>query len=460
MNPIPENWKDVPVTLVGMGRSAVGAALLLQHHGAQPFVTDMAYGDSLAPWCEALDAGGIAYETGGHTARAWCDPEVVVVSPGVPPAIAPLQAMREKGIPVIGELELAYHFSRAPLLAVTGTNGKTTVTELLHHLLTTLGFRSRLAGNNHTSFSAAVLEGEAPDYYVLEVSSYQLETVEHFAPWVGAVLNLTPDHLGRHGDMAGYGAAKVRLFGSGTPAAAFGILNADDERVATMSLPPDVEVQSFSVESVPSRGLYSDGNSLWINGDVFSDIRFPLPGLHNRANVLAALSVLHAGGFDMAACLEALASFSGVVHRLEYLGKHAGRRWYNDSKSTNIDSLRVALESFDEPVILLAGGQGKGSSYDSLRTTVGERVRKLIAFGAEGPRLAESFDGAAPVAVVGDLAEAVGLAREESKPGETVLLSPGCASFDQYDNFEARGEHFRALVQQLDQEELHPCTEK
>ena len=460
MNPIPENWNNVSVTLVGMGRSAVGAATLLAHHGARPFVTDVSDGASLAPWCEALDALGIPYEIGGHTARAWEAPAVVIVSPGVPPSIAPLEAMRERGVPVIGELELASRFAQAPVLAVTGTNGKTTVTELLHHVVQALGFRSRLAGNNHTSFSAAVLDDEMPDYYVLEVSSYQLETVDRFAPWIGAILNLTPDHLGRHGDMKGYGAAKARLFGAGTRTAQCAILNADDAEVVALSLPSGIEKSVFSVETAPPLGLYSDGASLWIDGEKAGALQFPLPGRHNRANVLAALTVLHVGGFDMAACLGALTSFTGVAHRLEHLGVLAERHWYNDSKSTNIDSLRVALESFEEPVVLLAGGQGKGSSYDSIRATVGEHVRHMVAFGVEAPVLAKAFQGETDVHVVQDMVEAVRLAHHLSAPGETILLSPGCASFDQYDNFEARGEHFRTVVRQLDQEELHPCTEK
>ncbi len=456
MNPIPENWKDVPVTLVGMGRSAVGAAALLQHHGARPFVTDVADGTSLVPWCDALDARGIPYEIGGHSARAWEGPAVVIVSPGVPSAIAPLQAVRERGIPVIGELELASRFTQTPVLAVTGTNGKTTVTELLHHVLKTLGFRSRLAGNNHTSFSAAVLDEDCPDYYVLEVSSYQLETVDRFAPWMGAVLNLTPDHLGRHGDMEGYGAAKARIFGTPPHVAHVAILNADDGQVASLPLPSGVEQLFFSVESPPPRGLYSDGTSLWIDGEQTGLLQCPLPGRHNRANVLAALTMLHAGGFNMAACLDALSSFSGVAHRLEHVGILADRHWYNDSKSTNIDSLRVALESFDTPVVLLAGGQGKGSSYDSIRATVREHVCHMVAFGAEAPVLAAAFQGDTDVRVVQDMVEAVRLAHHLSAPGTTILLSPGCASFDQYDNFEARGAHFTAVVRQLDEEESHP----
>ncbi len=459
MNPVPQNWKDVSVTLVGMGRSAVGAAALLQHHGARPFVTDVSSGDTLTPWCAALDALEIPYETGGHTPRAWSAPEVVVVSPGVPPSIAPLLAMRERNIPVIGELELASRFAEAPVLAVTGTNGKTTVTELLHHILKALGFRSRLAGNNHTSFSAAVLD-ETPDYYVLEVSSYQLETVDSFVPWIAAILNLTPDHLGRHGDMNGYRAAKARLFGTSSRAAAFGVLNADDAALATMAMPPGIDVRAFSLKMVPPSGLYSDGECLWLDGEKGVAVTFPLPGLHNRANVLAALTMLQAGGFNMAACLDALGDFPGVAHRMEDLGVQAQRHWYNDSKSTNIDSLRVALESFPEPVVLLAGGQGKGSSYDSIRATVAGHVRPLIAFGAEGPALATAFGENTDVHVVPDMAVAVELAHQLSAAGDTILLSPGCASFDQYDNFEARGEHFRALVQQLAQEESHSCTEK
>ena len=453
MNSHEHIWTGVPVTLVGMGRSAVGAAALLQRQGALPFVSDAAGGPALSPWCAELDQLAIPYEVGGHTDRAWSAPEMVVVSPGVPPGIAPLKAQRERGIPVIGELELAFRFAEAPIIAVTGTNGKTTVTELIAHTLRECGYRVALAGNNHTAFSTVVGVPEVPDYYVLEVSSYQLESVATFRPWIGAVLNLTPDHLGRHGTMEGYGEAKAGIFGRNDSVASFAVLNSDDERVSSLAIPSATTHIGFSVNRPLSSGVYSDGEHLWIDGRQDRSFTTPIPGLHNRANTLAALAVLHVGGFDLDACMNAIATFPGVEHRLEYLGEVGDRIWYNDSKSTNIDSLRVALESFDRPVTLLAGGQGKGSSYVSLLPLVEKAVARCIAYGAEGPTLVAAFDGATATVQVDTLSEAVQRAYTNSAPGETILLSPGCASFDQYENFEARGAHFKELVAAIAKEE-------
>jgi UDP-N-acetylmuramoylalanine--D-glutamate ligase len=452
-----DNWNELPVTIVGMGRSAVGAAALLQKHGARPMVTDAADGPELDRWRAELDRLGIPCEVGGHSEGAWRRADLVVLSPGVPPARIPADELAERGVEVIGELELASRFSQAPILAVTGTNGKTTVTELLHFLLTRCGCRSRLAGNNHTSFSAALCDDSGPEYYVLEVSSYQLETVATFSPWIGAVLNLTPDHLGRHGSMANYGLAKTRVFGSAARGADYAVLNGDDPQVSSMQTPADARRVTFSLCQAMPSGLFSDGNQLWIDGELRGDLSFPLPGTHNRANVLAALAMLHAGGFDLDRCLEALPDFPGVVHRLEPLGCSSDRLWYNDSKSTNLDSLRVALESFGEPVVLIAGGQGKkGSSYKTLKSLVSSNVSHLVAYGAEGPLLGRTFEAVVPVSVVPDLPRAVDSAFSHSDSGDTVLLSPGCASFDQYSDFEARGEHFRALVGALDNEEVLP----
>ncbi|MBX3176249.1 MAG: UDP-N-acetylmuramoyl-L-alanine--D-glutamate ligase [Candidatus Hydrogenedentes bacterium] len=444
--------QGVPVTIVGLGRSAAAAAALLRAVGARPFVTDSADTPPQAPWRAELEELGVPFETGGHTDRAWDAAGLVVLSPGVPPSIAPVQALRKRGVPVLGELELASRFARAPLLAVTGTNGKTTVTEMLRHILVEIGYRAALAGNNHTAFSSAVLADPSPDYFVLEVSSYQLETIETFRPYVGAVLNLTPDHLGRHGDLDGYAAAKARLFLNQQPGKDVAVLNGDDPRVRTMAVPEGVRHIHFQLEAVPETGLGWDGAGLVVDGQSIP-MRCPLPGRHNLENALAALAVLHGAGLSIPDSIRALESFRGVAHRLEFAGSRGGIAFYNDSKSTNVDSLRVALEAFEQPVTLIAGGQGKGSSYTPLAPLVRARVRHLVALGEDGPVLARALSEAAPVTVVRDMAAAVAEAIARTPPGGTVLLSPGCASFDQYANFEERGAHFKALVGALTEEE-------
>lgn len=438
------SWSGLEVTIVGLGRSAVGAAHLLVQQGARPFVTDSGAGPKIAPWVAELDRLGVPHETGGHTARAWLNADLIVLSPGVPPSIAPVQSALARGIPVIGELELASRFADAPLLAVTGTNGKTTVTEMMRHALRVLGYDAVLAGNNHLSFSKAVADNPRPDFFVLEVSSYQLETADTFRPRSGAVLNVTPDHLGRHGTMENYAETKARLFRHQATAHEAAVLNGDDPLVRAMVTPPQARRLYFSLTD-PCANLYGDGASVRVAGAALP-FRCPVPGRHNLANALAALGVLYGAGLDPEACLGALESFVAVEHRLEWAGARDGVAFYNDSKSTNIDSLRVALESFDQPVTLIAGGEGKGASYAGLVPLVREKVTHFVAMGAEGPLLAEAFGAAVTVEVVGDMSAALSAAVAVTPAGGVVLLSPGCASFDQYANFEERGAHFKRLV--------------
>jgi len=450
--------KDVIV--VGMGRSAMGAVDLLLREGAAPFVTDAAPPSALAGSTEALKPRGVAFETGGHAeaarriarareAAGSAAAMLVVLSPGVPPDLPFLAEAREAGIPVLGELELAARFAAAPILAVTGTNGKTTVTELLHAMIAACGHRVLLAGNNATPLSSAVL-APTPEYYVLEVSSYQLETTRKFRPWIGAVLNLTPDHLGRHKTMEQYAAVKRGLFArqqQGDTA----ILNADDRWTSAMTPPAGVAAWQFSTKRRVAPGLWLDGQDIRDGGEAvaaLSDLR--LPGRHNQQNALAALAMMRAGGFDWERTLDGLRAFRGVEHRLEMLGSLDGVDYCNDSKSTNVESLRVALESFSHPLILIAGGRGKeASDYEGLAPLLRQRVKAVVVLGEEAPRLAAAWGGTVPVEQVTAMDAAVAIARARADSGDVVLLSPGCASFDQYRNFEERGRHFKALFQEF-----------
>jgi len=437
------------VTVVGMGRSALGAVRLLLHQGARPFVTDASDGPSLAPHIAALDALGVPYETGGHGNEAFANAALVIVSPGVPPGIPPLAAARAAGIPVVGELEYASRFLKGTLLAVTGTNGKTTVTELLRHLIAGCGHSVALAGNNDTPLSEVALMEPQPDYVVAEVSSYQLEMCVTFHPHIAAVLNLTPDHLGRHGDMSGYAAVKAGLFarqGAGDVA----VVNADDPWTKTMAVPVTVERAAFSIEGPVPDGVYASEDGFHAQAARIATMADnPLPGKHNRANVAAALAMVRAAGMDWERVVAALRTFRGVEHRIEPVCDIGGVPWYNDSKSTNIDSLRVALESFDRPIVLIAGGRGKGSDYGVLRDTVRNSVKTLVVIGEDAPLLEAAFGDLAPTRRAGSMAEAVRVAHAEASPGDVVLLSPGCASFDWYANFEERGRDFKACVQRL-----------
>ncbi|HPO13044.1 MAG TPA: UDP-N-acetylmuramoyl-L-alanine--D-glutamate ligase [Candidatus Hydrogenedentes bacterium] len=440
------------VTVVGMGRSGIGAVKLLLSEGAEPYVTDAKNDISLLEHRKALDALDVQYELGGHSEHAFANTSLVVISPGVPVNLPQLRTAREQGVPVLAELELAWRFCRSKVIAVTGTNGKTTTTELLRAMIASCGSTVALAGNNDTPFSLTVLQRTAPEYVVLEVSSYQLEAVDQFRPWIGAVLNLTPDHLSRHGGMEHYARVKERIFarqGEGDVA----VINDDDPWTAEMTAPDDVRLLAFSTQKRVLDGLWVDGEVIRRRYTAVARLSDnPLPGRHNLSNVLAALTIMRAGGFNWEKTLEGLRSFKAVEHRIEHVLKADGVNYYNDSKSTNIDSLRVALESFTQPVVLIAGGRGKGSDYRVLRELMQERVKKLVTLGEDAPKLTEAFGDVVAVEQAENMAGAVALARASADAGDVVLLSPGCASFDMYSNFEERGRDFKACVARMTRE--------
>ncbi len=445
----PMELEGKRITLVGLGRSSVAAARLVIRHGATPFITEQGDNRALAPWLEQCRHYAIPFETGGHSDSAFSRPDMIVLSPGVPLEAACLEQARRRRIAMMGELELAWRFCRAKALAVTGTNGKTTVCTLVHAMLTACGHTVALAGNNDTPLSRVVMDDMQPDYVVLEVSSYQLETTDRFHPCIAAVLNITPDHLGRHGSMDNYAAMKARLFqnleiGDAT------IRNADDTLVMALPVPETPTHYYFSLRCPAPNTWYVDDSAVFFGErQVAWCADNPLPGEHNMANVLAAMAMMHAGGFDLDAVVGALRAFPGVEHRIERVMSLDGVDYYNDSKSTNVDSLRVALESFTRPIVLIAGGRGKGSDYRTLRPLVTARVKRLIVFGEDGPQLESAYSDCVPVECAASMMDAVRRARRACTPGDVALLSPACASFDMYDNFEARGKDFKDCLRRL-----------
>ncbi len=435
------------VTIVGMGQTARALARLLVREGASPFVTDAGSGDKLAPFCRELDAEGIPHETGRHTDAAFEGAALVIPSPGVSPTIEPIRKAREAGADVVGEMEFAFPYCRSRILAVTGTNGKTTTTELLRVLVASCGHTVALAGNNAFPFSAAVMLDPAPEYIVLEVSSYQLETARAFRPWIGAVLNVTPDHLARHGTIEAYAGVKATMFAQQRQGD-HAIVNADDALVRDMANGSAARVWPFSLLEPQAHGLWLRGNEICLDGEVValaSDTQ--LPGRHNLQNVLCALSMMRAGEFDWNKTIEGLRTFPGVEHRIEHVATADGIAFYNDSKSTNVDSLKVALEGMTRPVVLIAGGRGKGSDYGVLRGLVERSVRALVTLGEDAPQLETAFGDLVPTERATDMADSVRRAAAAARPGDAVLLSPACASFDMYDNFEHRGRVFKQCVQ-------------
>jgi len=438
--------KGKKVTVVGLGETALAVVRLLLREGARPFVTDLSDGPKQSKLREALEASDVRCELGGHSRAAFDGAALVIPSPGVPPDVEAIERARAAGADVIGEMEFAFAYSRSRLLAVTGTNGKTTVTELLTALIGACGHRVRLAGNNAYPFSAAVMIEPPPEFIVLEVSSYQLETARSFRPWVAAVLNVTPDHLARHRSIEAYAAVKARVFAK-QRAGDVAVVNYDDPLVRPMADGSQASVWPFSQKTRLDSGLWCDGETIRLGNEAVAHVAdIQLRGRHNIENVLCALSAMRAGGFDWLATIEGLRAFKGVEHRIEYVAESGGVAFYNDSKSTNVESLRVALESLDGPVVLIAGGRGKGSDYAVLEGLVRERVRKMLVLGEDAPKLEQAFAMVSDVERVKDMASAVARATAAARPGDVVLLSPGCASFDMYENFEHRGRVFKECV--------------
>lgn len=437
------------VVIAGLGRTAVALARLVQRMGGEPFVSDCVDTPALAPHRAALEAANIPYEVGGHSHRIFRTCDIVVPSPGVSPRIAPILTAVAAGATLSCEFDLAFPHCRSTIIAVTGTNGKTTTTEWLRAMVAACGHPVGLAGNNDHPFSEAVLDDPAPEWLVLEASSYALEGIQHFRPRLGAVLNLTPDHLARHGTMRAYAAAKRRLFAH-CNAQDTAVLNQDDPAVYAMRAGLRAHLRTFSLDHRVDAGLYLQNSDIREGGrTVASAAEIPLPGRHNVANALAALTMLRADGFNWDKVLEGMRGFRGVEHRIEFVGEFGGIRIYNDSKSTNIDSLRVALESFEEPLVLIAGGQGKGAEYGVLQPLIAQRVDHLVVFGDDAPLFAAAFSSVTSVERAATLEEAVCKALEAAAPDRVLLFSPACASFDMFTNFEERGRAFKAIARRL-----------
>jgi UDP-N-acetylmuramoylalanine--D-glutamate ligase len=434
------------ITIVGAGKTAQSLAALLLAKGAHPFVSESAAKENCTEAVEAFGAMGVDCEFGCHTEDRFRECDWVIPSPGVSPKTDPVSIAIENGVSVIGEMEMASRFVSSKILAVTGTNGKTTTTEWLGEVLNLSDKPCKVVGNNDTPLSQIAIMKDQPEYLVVEVSSYQLETMDSFHPVSAAVLNLTPDHLGRHDTMEEYASVKSRIFSNQTEGDT-AVINLDDPYVASMPVPENVRYSTFSLYDASANWTIDHD---WIVHDLQPFLAvdsIPLPGNHNLYNALAVLSLAESVGVESGALQSSIQSFKGVEHRIEFVGECGGVRYFNDSKSTNLDSLKVALESFSSPLILLAGGEGKGSDYRLLNDLVKEKVKTVILYGADAQPIHEAWSGCTQSSVVADIDEALQRADSVSQPGDVVLLSPACASFDQFQNFEVRGTHFKNLVQ-------------
>ena len=432
--------KGKEVVVLGLGISGMEAAKLLQDHCANVTIRDDAA--DKAPVLEragVLRQRGITVELGAaiqdSTAFDFC-----VLSPGIDPHKPLVRSLSQAGLPTFGELELAYRFCECPIVAITGTNGKTTTTELVNAVLAAGGKRTMPAGNIGTAFSEAVRDSKDLDVMVVEVSSFQLEHICDFRPRVSVHLNLTPDHLDRYKTMEEYEAAKWEIFRNQTP---------DDVAIVNTNLRlPPIRAKRVTISSAGDAADYQllDGWLVAHGRQVLEQSRTNLIGPHNAENMLAALAVADLYEIPREATVRALCAYRPLPHRLEKIADIGGVTFLNDSKATNIDALEKALMAMRAPVVLIAGGKDKGLDFTGLRPLVREKAKAVVLIGQMTEQLFEAWNSATPCTRATSLADAVEQAHGLAKPGDIVLLSPGCSSFDMFKSFEDRGDQFRALV--------------
>jgi UDP-N-acetylmuramoylalanine--D-glutamate ligase len=440
------------VLVVGLGKSGAAAALFLKQRGARVTVSDTKTQHELQEQIPGLLDAGVTVETGGHGERTFRGQDLIVVSPGVPVETPQLRQARELGIPIIGEVELATRFLQGHLIAITGSNGKTTTTALVGEVIARGGGMSLVGGNIGTPAISLTAESTPDCYVVLEVSSFQLETVHTFHPEVAVVLNITPDHLDRHSTFQAYVDAKSRIFENQVDSD-YAVLNADDPACAGLAGRTRARNVWFSRACEVEHGAQvKDGTIIFrdLKGDreVMPVSAIKLKGAHNLENVLAAVCVGMLLQIEPRLIRCAVEEFKAVEHRLEYVATIRGVEYYNDSKATNVDATIKALESFPGNIHLILGGKDKGSDYSVLNRLLRERTKRVYTIGAAAAKIESQITGSA-IEPAGTLDAAVRKAAAAARPGDIVLLAPACASFDQFQNYEHRGRAFKQVVLEL-----------
>ena len=441
------------VTVVGAARSGVAAAELLVRRGASVTLTDVR---------EHLDEetrlrqAGVELELGGHKAETLLRSDLIVTSPGVPYRQPLIEAARQEGVPVMGELELASRWLRGRIVAITGTKGKSTTTTLTGRMLEAGGHRVLVGGNIGHALSAQVDESTEDTIHVVEASSFQLEATETFHPWIAVLLNFSPDHLDRHSTVDEYAAAKKRIFARQT-AEDWAVLNADDPITLAMAEANRSRRLLFSLQGRIADGVVVDGNTIVRRDGVGREPLVPLSairliGPHLVADVLAAAAVASLAGVGGAAMTRAVEGFSSLEHALEPAGEVVGVRFVNDSKATNIEAARRAIESFDRVVVVILGGRFKGGDFRDLAEPLASKQATVIAIGESRPLIAEALSGRVAVHAADDMSSAVRTAFASASPGQTVVLAPACASFDMFRDYAERGHAFKREVRRLAEE--------
>jgi UDP-N-acetylmuramoylalanine--D-glutamate ligase len=440
------NFEGANVAVIGTKRSGLAAVKLLQQAGAHV----RALSDQPLNHEESAIFHDLKVEVGFQEKEKWGTPtDVVVISPAVPADLPLLSAARGKGIPVIGEVELASYFLKGPVIGITGTNGKTTTTALTGHLLDQCKIPCQVGGNIGTAVASLVNESRDGQWNVLELSSFQLETIYHFHAQAAACLNVTPDHLDRHRNFEKYAAVKARLFETQREGSA-AVLNYDDKTCRAYSRQTKGEVFWFSSTQRVPVGIWLDGEYLvWQSRPFLRRTQIKIRGLHNLENVMAACLLANIAGAEVPDIARAVETFPGVEHRLEFVRSLHGVDYFNDSKATNVDSTRKAIDAFKGHLWIILGGKDKDSDYRPLREALGQKAKAALLIGAAAPIIRNHLEGAVTLVDAGTLKDAIRLANQGAEAGDVVLLAPACASFDQFENYEHRGQVFKRLVNDL-----------
>ena len=443
------------VLVVGLGKSGLSVARYLSKKGAQVGVSELREEAELdRALLQDTWQLGIALETGGHKEETFLNADMIIVSPGVPLDIGPLKAAEEAGIPILGEMELASRLTDTPIVAVTGTNGKSTVTAFLGSMLKGAGLEAFVGGNIGTPLMDYAAGDWRADYALVEVSSFQLDTMQNFSPMISLVLNITPDHLDRYPDYEAYVQSKLSIFRN-QGAGQYAILNDDDQTLSQFEPAGGVSVLRYGLERRQNRQAHVQGMSIMAHlpgekEQFFGLEGFKLPGRHNLENLMGVILVGLLLGIGPRIMQKTIEQFQGLPNRLEHVGTLRGVDFYNDSKATNVDAALRAVATFDRPIVLIAGGRHKGADYLPLVEASTGKVRKAIFLGEAKHILAEAFKGTIPFALAEDMRDAVSQSFSSSEPNDVVLLAPACSSFDMFTDYAHRGKVFREEVERLD----------
>jgi UDP-N-acetylmuramoylalanine--D-glutamate ligase len=460
--------KNKNIVVVGLGRTGLATARFLHQKGARVLVADTADEAQLGDSVRTLREMGVALELGPHRIASFQNADLIVVSPGVPHTIEPIEQAKSRGIPLMSEVELASRFIKEPIVAVTGTNGKTTTTELLGQMLQNSGVSVFVGGNIGNPLIEYVRSGQKKQVVVAEISSFQLDTIDSFRPKVSVLLNITADHLDRYPDFEAYADSKIRVF-KNQQADDVAVLNGSDPLIRSKTKEIKSQRLFFPAPGAGEQGAVLNGKRIILNLDklkrIQSAIRNPhsafrnpeyldiakirLRGRHNFENACAASLAALASGATLEAIQKTLAYFKGLAHRLERVATVNGVHYYNDSKATNVDGVLRALDSFSKPILLLMGGRDKGSNFGLLQDPIRAHAKELIVMGEAAEAIRSALGQQLPTKVAASMQDAITMAFQDADPEDVVLFSPGCASFDWYNNYAERGDDFRRAVEKI-----------